>query len=446
MSKLSKRLHKNMWSIHNWVGLYAGVVIAILSITGVVALFKVEIDEAFNSKYFHLSDSQILNKRIDITKTVDSLKQVYGNDKLQQVVVPRQPNDNWIFYFDATTSTLDVKAWEIFINPYTAEVVGKRDTFKSIGFFIRNLHVRLYEALYGRYIVGVAGIALLLSTITGFWIYGGFMKKQLFATIRKKRLRITMADFHKLIGVTSLGFNLVIAITGAWLGLQFFLQPVVIGERPGLYTPEEIHFSVEDDVKKSINYLDVLEASKKQFPELEPMYFMPSLDGSSVISILGSVPRTAFERYKFYLTLDKNTLKEVHRYDIRKASFGEKVFYVQESLHFGDWGGIVLKIIYAFFGITSGFLALTGFIIYLKRTENKRKEKPKFVELKPLLLKWTYYILGVILLLFVLSKLFGIVVPSLVVIISLYSTVVFILIRTMVLYIKRKIKQRTLKA
>ena len=51
MGKFAKRLQKKMWSIHNWVGLYAGVVIAILSITGVVALFKTEIDEFVNSDY-----------------------------------------------------------------------------------------------------------------------------------------------------------------------------------------------------------------------------------------------------------------------------------------------------------------------------------------------------------------------------------------------------------
>ncbi|MEM9078873.1 MAG: PepSY-associated TM helix domain-containing protein, partial [Bacteroidota bacterium] len=212
-----------MWSIHNWVGVYAGVVIAVLSITGVVALFKAEIDEFVNSDYYYVQ-SEIKETRVDITPVIDSLKQVYGDKSVGLITVPRSPKENWIVHVFEQNSSVDIKGWEIFVNPYSGKVIGQRDYFKSIGYFIRNVHVRLYGPFFGRYFVGLAGIALLISTITGFWIYGNFMKKQLFATIRKKSLRITMADYHKLIGVTTLVFNLMIAITGAWLGLQGLLQ------------------------------------------------------------------------------------------------------------------------------------------------------------------------------------------------------------------------------
>ena len=433
-----------MWSIHNWIGLYAGVVIAVLSITGVVALFKAEIDEFVNSEFYFVQ-SKVKDERANISPVIDSLKQVYGNESIGLITVPTTPKENWIINIFERKSTLDVRAWQIFVNPYSGEVVGQRDYYKSIGYFIRNIHVRLYDALFGRYLVGLAGLALLVSTITGFWIYGNFMKKQLFATVRKKNLRITMADYHKLIGVTTLVFNLVIAITGAWLGLQGLLQRPIVGDRPGTYKAEELKLSEEEDAALSVNYLDVYEASRKRFPELEPNSFSPSRDGSGVITVRGNVPRTAFERYHFQLTLDKQTLEEVHRLDIRKAGLGAKLFYIQESMHFGDWGGLILKLVYSFFGITSGFLALTGFVVYLKRTEKNRRVKPKFVELKPLLLRWTYGILAIILLLMVLSLLFGVAVPSLLMIFSIYGTLIFLLIRAITLFIKRKINRPRLK-
>lgn len=116
----------------------------------------------------------------------------------------------------------------------------------------------------------------------------------------------------------------------------------------------------------SFNYLEAYKASRKLFPVLESYGFSSSRDGSGVITVKGNVPRTAFERYNFQLILDKKTLNEVHRLDIRDQNLGVKIFYIQESMHFGDWGGIVLKIAYAFFGITFGFLVLTGFVVYLK--------------------------------------------------------------------------------
>ena len=217
MNKLSKRLHKKLWSIHNWVGLYAGVAIAILSITGVAALFKFEIDEGLNYRRFNVEKQE---HYADLKPVFDSLDTVYGIENFTGLQFPKGEGKSWIRTYSIRKSFYDSEQLHIFIDPYTGEVLGKRDYLKSLAYFVRNVHVRLYEAVLGRQIVGIVGLALLISTITGFWIYGGFMKKQVFAAIRQKNLRIKMADYHKLIGVTTLLFNLMIAITGFWLGIQ----------------------------------------------------------------------------------------------------------------------------------------------------------------------------------------------------------------------------------
>ena len=155
-------MNKNfIWKIHNWLGLYTGIIIVFLSITGAAALFRPEIDRLLNP---------------ELTKVADSTEK----------------------------ASLNLIAPIIFLN--------KRNYFKSFSYFLRNIHVRFYEAYYGRQIVGLAGIALFLSTITGLLIYGKFMKKQPFGKIRKSKLRITQADIHKLVGISTLAFNLMIGI------------------------------------------------------------------------------------------------------------------------------------------------------------------------------------------------------------------------------------------
>lgn len=430
-----------MWALHNWIGLYAGVVIAILSLTGVVALFKIDIDKALNKELFKVKPQE---KYAQFTPVIDSIRTAHGAENLLSIGVAKAPEDSWSILFFLRNSTLDVKQWQVFINPYTGEVIGERDIYKSAGFFIRNIHVRLYDSLIGRQIVGLAGIALLISSITGFWIYGGFMRRQLFGVIRRKNLRIRMADYHKVIGVTTLLFNLMIAITGGWLGLQKYLEPPIAGERPGIYKVVDKPLSKEEDAQYEVDYNEVYNKSRTLFPEFIPSIMRPSTDGSRTVTVMGSAPRTAFERNAFNMTFDKQNLVELDRYDIRKASLGDKLFYIQESMHFGDYGGLVVKIIYSFFGITSGFLALTGFIVYLKRTERGRAEKPKFVELKPLLLRWTYGILGGIVLLLVLHMVLGIAVPTVLTMAALYLSLLFLIIRAIVLFIKRKIRARKL--
>ncbi len=45
----------------------------------------------------------------------------------------------------------------------------------------------------------------------------------------------------------------------------------------------------------------------------------------------------------------------------------------QEALHFGDFGGLPLKVLYALLGLTSGFLSISGFVVFLFRRKKKQR-------------------------------------------------------------------------
>ena len=429
------RWNKKLWAIHSWIGLYSGVIIATLSITGAAALFKDDIDRLIYKDYFQVEP---LVATQPVSPIIARLAAAHGANNLVLVQPPTAPGETWLARF-ARVEGLDRSQLDFFIDPYRATVIGERDYGQSLAYFLRQIHVRLYEFTVGRQIVGLAGIALLLSTLTGFLIYGRFMSKQLFASIRAGKLRVRMADWHKLVGVSTLVFNLMIAITGAWLGLQAYLQPVLIGDRPGVYRASTLPLEPAADVARAVDYDAVLARSHTLFPDLVPKLIFPSRNGARTLRITGDVPGQAYERNSFSLTLDKADLSELHRYDIRKASAGEKLFFVQESMHFGDYGGLTMKFVYMFFGLTSGFLALAGFIVYLERTAKKRREKPRFRELRPTLLRWTYGILGVCVLLAVLQMNLGPVIPFILVGLALYGSLLLLLLWALGKFFRRRI-------
>ncbi|MEM6766252.1 MAG: PepSY-associated TM helix domain-containing protein [Bacteroidota bacterium] len=434
-SSKNSKLQKKLWAIHSWLGLYSGVVIAVLSLSGVLALYKFDIDHALNYSKFYTEPK---GERIEIGPVIDSLNQKYGAENLATIAVPSTPEKTWqISYY--IRDGLSLKAPEVFVEPYTGEILGTRDYQHSFAYFIRNIHVRLYESLFGRQIVGLAGLALLISTITGFWIYGNFMKRQFFAAIRKKNLRVQTADFHKLIGIATLAFNLMIAITGTWLGLQAWLQPVVMGDRPGFYKPEEKPLTKEEDLQMPFDVDQAIKRTNEIFPEMIVHFVSPSRNGSRSLRVAGNVPGQVYERFSFSVTLDKEDLSLIQKYDIREASMGEKVFFVQEAFHFGDFGGVITKILYSLFGLTSGFLALSGFVMYLKRTEVKRSRKPTFIELKPLLVRWSLGIFGVCALLAFLQLSFGVVIPAILVVVCVYGALLFLVGRYLFIFAKQRI-------
>ena len=272
------------------------------------------------------------------------------------------------------------------------KLLGSRNHQNSVANYLRQIHVRLYEGNWGRYLVGLAGICFVVVTITGLMIYGNFMKRQRFPEVRNERgLRIMLADWHKLLGIAALAFNLVIALTGTWLGLQGWFKV----KNPAQYKAPSI-MSKKADLNTTINWQDALASSARNFPGLLPRYAVSSDDGSGTVSFFGNIKGQIYERNINKLVLSKSTLEPLFKYDIREKPFLHKFYFVQEALHFGDYGGIALKILYAALGLIASFLAISGFIIYFFRTEKKAMRKAS-----PLKITFIYSVIILLLLLVV---------------------------------------------
>ena len=93
-------------------------------------------------------------------------------------------------------------------------VVGPVDS--QLGQYLRMLHVFLF---FGpRWIVGFLGAAMLVLIATGIVIHRKILA-ELFTQRWGRSFRVVMSDLHKSAGIWGLGFHILIAATGAWMGL-----------------------------------------------------------------------------------------------------------------------------------------------------------------------------------------------------------------------------------
>ncbi|UCS94645.1 PepSY domain-containing protein [Echinicola marina] len=427
---------KLLWRIHNWLGLYTGVVIAFLCITGAAALFRPEIDRALNP---HLTKVEKQSKTVSLTEAVNKALAANPDKNLFEVELPKAYVDTWnIRLKPKEAQDLYPMFWEVYINPYTGEILGQRNYFESFSYYLRNIHVRFYEAEYGRQIVGLAGIALLISTLTGFLIYGKFMKTHAFGEIRKKNTRITQGDIHKMIGVATLVFNFVIAVTGAWLGLQAYLMQAADMELPNSYIRHEKPLSKADDTVFPLDYDLIMNRIQEEFPEMQPWNIRPTTNGEALIHIYGNVKGQTYERRTNKLVLDKADYRQLHRYNISEQDFGDKLFFVQESFHFGDFAGLPLKLLYCFLALCSAYLSLSGFIIYLERTKKQKASNPQ--PISTTLTKWSLGMLSFLVVTAILSMHYGIGIPSLIVTSLVYGSLLIFIIKSLGIMLLRKLK------
>jgi len=218
-----KEDQKLLWQIHHWAGVYSGIIIGILCLTGAIAVFIPEITVMIQKNYYSVSSAPVSPGALPrLNNAMAATKKQYPKMSGLLIDMPDKPDQAARFSFAIKgKDKASTKFHYLFVDIGADRVLGSANLQDSFPNYLRQIHVRLYEGFWGRQLVGLGGIAFIIVTVTGFLIYGNFMKKQPYPKIRQKKgLRILMADWHKILGISALAFNFVIACTGAWLGLQ----------------------------------------------------------------------------------------------------------------------------------------------------------------------------------------------------------------------------------
>lgn len=366
----SKRLKKIYWKVHHWVGLYAGLWIGLLSLTGAIAVFIPEIDRFIIKKSYDAISVPYSGEHPEFAHSLAELTARFPDYQSLSIHLP-QTEEEVVRVEMVHAERQGGGRYEYFIDGGRDVILGKRLQQNSLANYLRQMHVRLFEHNWGRQLVGIAGIGLFLVSLTGLLIYGNFMKRQKWPQVRKKmNLRIQMADWHKVIGISALAFNMVIAITGAWLGLQPWLMKWLDISIPNQHRIAET-LSPEEDRKTNIQWDKLFMSIDRYFPELKPARLDLSTNGAASILVSGNVQGQVYERNTNILMLSKTDFRPLFRYNPNEQPFSHQLYYVQEALHFGDFGGWGVKILYAILGLSSGVLSISGFIVYLFRKNKK---------------------------------------------------------------------------
>lgn len=439
---MGKPTNNFWWKLHSWTGLYAGIVIGVVCLTGGVAVFIPEIDRLLRPDLYRVTVRPSQPGQLNVA--IAQARRQYPGYELLGIDLPDAPGEALrLDLFKKVKKQTDSDRQRVFINPHTGEVIGTRDEMNSLANYLRQIHVRLYDGLYGRQIVGLAGIALFLSALSGLVIYGNFMKRKGFTEVRRGRgLRIWMADWHKLVGISALAFNLMIAGTGAWLGLQPKLMSWFSMNVPNAYKTEK-RLSSDADRLVPFDLEKTLAATRRHFPDLRPAVLRPSSEGQGVIEIYGDVPTGVYERHINKLVLDKTDYRPLFKYDVRGQNGWHKLYFVQEGLHFGQFGGMTLKWLYLALGLTASFLSVSGFVIYLQRKAPKGLARPEAESaVKKKVFAYGMASLGVLFLIGFCSLTLGYVPTAQVVTASVYVGLAAWLIWEVARYVRRRRKPK----
>lgn len=352
----SRALIKQSLSGHSWLGLLVGVLMYLICLTGTLVVFYEELERweqpaaeeysTFDSGLMELRFNEFMNSDIEVTTHMYAI--------LPTEAMPRasiaSENEEWLLNADGSLG-------EKQHHPWTEMTTG--------------LHVNLTipNVNLGIIIVSILGALLVGLILSGFIAHPGIFRDA-FSFRRQNSKRIEQVDIHNRLSVWGAPFHLMIAITGAYFGLALLV--LGLQTMTSDYTQENIigyiygEEPVLDQKVETIGVKKALDAMQDISPEAKPMYITLHEAGT---------PQQFMEIYAKHE--DKLIWSENYRFDalgnyIGRAGFldgevGRQIIFSVYRLHFGHFGGFMIKVIYAVMGLALTVISVSGINIWLQR-------------------------------------------------------------------------------
>ena len=359
-----------LWSwIHKWSSLVCTVFMLLLCLTGLPLIFHHEIG--------HLLGTEVEAPALPADTpraSLDSVLQAARDKhpgKVPQYMTREIDDDSFWYVTLGDTPLDDAHQKTIAVDARTAGVLKEPKFDEGFMYVMFKLHVDLFAGLPGKLFLGFMGLLLLVAIVSGVVLYAPFMRKLAFGEVRRERsTRVKWLDLHNLLGIVTLCWALVVGATGminTWADL--LIKYWQYDQLTALLAPYQ-----KQPVPTS---LASLQTAVSKAEELEPHMKLSFV----------AFPGTAFSSPHHYgvfmrgnTSLTSRLLKPVLA-DAQTANVTASVelpwyltaLLVSQPLHFGDYGGMPMQILWAALDVMTIIVLGSGLYLWTGRRSTRRR-------------------------------------------------------------------------
>jgi uncharacterized iron-regulated membrane protein len=350
--------------VHKWTSLTCTLFLLMLCITGLPLIFHDEIDEALNPDVWqpkypqaeHLTLDEILE--VALTHREDE-QAIYMSFDILRPVINITSGPSAV----APSSEMHFTSYDL----TSGELVPPSDVGESVMEFILQLHTDMFLGLPGMLFLGAMGVLFVVSTISGVVIYRQYMRKLDFGTIRRhKSIRHKWLDYHNLFGIVTVAWVLVVGGTGVINTLE---EPILDTWR-------------DNNLKQLLSEHQggaIVEPSASLSEAVKQAKLIASNMTLQFVAFPGS-KFSSNQHYAIFLHGNTPLTKELITPVLVDAINGEvigltempwygKVLSLSRPLHFGDYGGLFLKILWAILDIITIIILGSGLYLWYKKNK-----------------------------------------------------------------------------
>lgn len=349
------RIPRKFWfRLHSWVGLKLSIMLFFIFLTGTFAVLAHEIDWLLNA-----------DMRVDVGDERASwgaqLDAVRARHPDWQPAYFYGPEDAW-FAAELHVMTPEGKRHRVYVNPYTANVTGDAGWFNAHR-LLREMHRHLMMPVtIGVPIVSAFALALLVTLGSSFWVYKKWWRGFL-TWPRRDRSRRFWGDLHRLAGVWSMAFVLLMAATGTW-----YLVESLGGDAPPAARLPTGEAGTKPPVITGAQLDRMIAHAAATYPELEIRDIVLPLRAGQPVVLRGDADAWLVRARANAIAFDPLTGEEIHRHYGTDLGVHQRISEAADPLHFGNFAGLPVKLLWFFFGALLTTLSGSGVYLYGIRT------------------------------------------------------------------------------
>jgi uncharacterized iron-regulated membrane protein len=354
------------WSwVHKWSSLVCTGFMLLLCITGLPLIFGHEIN--------HWLHSDIQPQRV-VPGTPDA-----AMDHVLAAAQARHPKLVALFMSQAAdepemwqvtlakTPTEQEALRTVIVDARTAAVLGEPRFDEGFMAVMLRLHVDLFAGLPGTLFLGVMGLLLVVAIVSGVVLYAPFTRKLGFGTVRHERApRVRWLDLHNLLGIVTLVWASVVSLTGV---INTLGEPVIKLWRADQMTEMLAPYKGKTPPAGRASLHSSVAAARALEPSMRVGFIaFPGTDFASPfhynVFMQGNAPLTS--RLFKPVLVDASTAQVS---DSRALPWYVSTVLISQPLHFGNYGGLPMKIIWALLDIATILVLGSGLYLWAKRKQ-----------------------------------------------------------------------------
>ena len=373
-----KKLTRLTIKIHRILGLALALNFFILCLSGTILIWKDELSGQGPETTASISSDGFVNVQEYVLKN-------YPTKKLLSIFIDDSGN------FQARLGKEGQEkfrgAIKLKFDPKGKQLHSKTSKDQGLLALTLAIHRELLIPGKGKYLVGLLGLFITFLLLSGFIIAPKFYKN--FKAVNN---RLRLGILHKQWGLASFSWILLVTLTGILLSfnglmISLFLKSSLDSERLLSKSGHSNYVQIETVQRNAKTALPDFSIDYVSYPDNEF-----SLPGHFAVL----VERGSLKKILFVEGQSGDVSKVV------SLPWYMELMLISEPLHFGNYGGVLLKVFWTIMGLGASLIPLSGFIIFLARKKiinleaiklpkSFRKKSILFIIFAPMILVFISY-------------------------------------------------------